>query len=253
MKYLCNNILCYDAALLLCFMIDNVVIHKQRLLYFFAENLCILCGLFAVTGFSVERYFALSSPLKYMKYFKTTYIKTFVWLLLIYYFSAILVLGSLITTSERINKVLRQTLFCWIGAGLHISLTAICLACNFKSVLILKRQMSQVTVFTSGVTARFGSVNGLISIVCVLYCLIHLPVNIEAVVRKCDFHLESLYTFSILIVGSVINPMVYVWRFRECRLQGLIYLSMFPGFRYLENTVRNRRINIFDIPTIYNR
>lgn len=249
-KYLCNNILCYDIMTSLCVIINNSVIYNRGLLLYRLQNLCILGGVVAVAGFSVERCIALSAPLKYRRYFKKAYIKIFVWTLL-FCLSVTCFLLSAVSASGLEIKPPRIS--CWIIIGLRLSLNVISLICNLKSISILKKHLSQINVLNNTFTNQINPLNikdGLVSTMCMLYCVIYLPFDIELLIRKCDLPLERLYSFNLVILNIVINPIVYIWRFRECRLQGLIYLSKFPGLHRLKETVNRRQNAIFNITTI---
>lgn len=247
-KYLSNNILLYDNLLLICFILENVYIDDSSWFFFRVNNLCIHSGLLAVTGFSVERFAALAFPYKYSVYFKHVSVKTFVWLQLSAFSITIVYISFTDWKCQTADK------FCLIGVVYHSSLNVTCLICNLKSVFILKRHISQVHTLTRSVsnkTIPFSYKNVALSVACLLYCLLHMPLDIEVFIRKCYRPpLARMYTYHILIFNSAINPLVYVWRFRECRLQSLIYLSKLPVCRFLERTVLERRMDIFDIPTV---
>lgn len=245
-RYLSINIILYDVLLLGVYILHIVFMDNPKWLYFRLDKMCVFNGAIAVAGFSTERYIALSTPLLYQKYCRKLYIKAFVFLELFY---SVVVASMLPFTDYNFNNSKRV---CWVGVHLLTIIYILSLFCNIKSLLIFKHQMTRIQVMVNEFASDVTTMNMMLpplSIVCMLSVALHFPAITESILWSCELNpTKRMYSYYLLIVVCAVNPLVYVWRYRECRLQGLVFLAMFPCCQSLEKTIAVRRMHIFNIP-----
>ena len=245
-RRLCVNIVLYNIYLHLAFALHNITMDSPRWYFFRITQQSVIFQLIATTAFSVERLVAINSPYIYRKYVKTLYVNVFILFQLILY-------ASIICFNLSTDwKPWRDTIVCWTRTSVHIILTLICLFCSLKALVIFRKTLLTVQSVSTDFQQRMKHVNRgktILSVCCLLSVLLHMPLAAEYMILTCKVvPSQHIYTVYVISFNTVIDPLIYLWRFRECRLQGLMYLSRFPCFKSLREYTEVKRISIFNIP-----
>ena len=234
-----SNIIFYDICVVIAYVLHYSILDSPAWFYYRATKYSILGQWFSVMGFIVERLIAIMSPLKYRVYFRKAYIKAFI-IVEFSFYVVILVFTFLYKRDPR-----RAARVCWVAISLHTTFSVVSIVSCIKTIILFKSSLSKRLARNIRIISKSKET---ISIFCILFVVLHVPIGIETIFLRCEFDpTERLYTSYLIIVNSAIDPLIYVWKFKQCRLQALKYLSMLPCFNFirnLDNTESSRKISI---------
>ena len=218
-----------DGFVLLSCILWAVSEHFRTLSYQLDKGFIFLEWLLTAS-LSIDRVMALDFPRMYLKYFGEKFIKGYV--------CSLFLLGVFIRLLTILVKGIDRNVLVETACKIFIAFLCIFIivtvVCSLRIFLVCKRHIRQIRTLqiTNEVgqeqrsKARSIGSSGTILIIMTAFVSLQTPFVIEMITVRCVKRPDSrLYTYPCILLSCFSNTLLYCWRFKECRMILLGWLS----------------------------